>query len=78
MDKQSFTEVEAATFIGMSRSYLRKARIGLFDHHPTPPPKFIRVGTRGIRYLKQDLEAWLLGQPRGATIAAVSQNKIAE
>lgn len=70
-EKQSYKEREAAKYLNMSPSYLRKARIGLFDHHPTPPPKFIRVGTRGIRYLKEDLDAWLKGQPRGETLATL-------
>lgn len=71
MNKQSYKEPEAADYIGMSCSYLRKARIGLFDHHPVPPPKFIRVGTRGIRYLKDDLDAWLESQPKGETLASL-------
>ncbi len=71
MDKQSYTEAETSEYLCMSRSYLRKARMGLFSHHPTPPPKFIRVGTRGIRYLKQDLDAWLQSQPKGETLASL-------
>lgn len=55
--KHALTESEAALYIGLSRSYLRKDRCE--GHRPaTPGPPYIRVGT-AIRYLVSDLDAWL-------------------
>jgi len=56
--KRAFTEIETAEYIGMSRSYLRQARMEGNRNNRTPAPKFIKVG-RAVRYLKQDLDNWL-------------------
>ncbi|GAB1623760.1 hypothetical protein AAOGI_38100 [Agarivorans albus] len=57
-DKRVLTEQETAIYIGMSRSYLRQARMsGNRDNH-TPAPPFIKIG-RAVRYLREDLDAWL-------------------
>ncbi|MPW31534.1 helix-turn-helix domain-containing protein [Agarivorans sp. B2Z047] len=73
-DKRVLTEQETAFYIGMSRSYLRQARMsGNRDNH-TPAPPFIKIG-RAVRYLREDLDAWLcsfqrlehLGQLGGVT-----------
>ena len=58
--KRSLTEKQAADYIGMSRSFLRQARMngGGRDGH-TPGPAYIRVGQRAIRYLREDLDAWI-------------------
>lgn len=48
---------EAARFIGMSQSWLRKARIGLTDD---PGPKFRKVG-RKVIYPLQSLKDFLDG-----------------
>lgn len=58
-EKRSYQEDEAAYYIGMSRSFLRQSRMtGQLDGH-IPAPKFIRIGKRAIRYLKEDLDQWL-------------------
>ncbi len=55
---QALSETEAARYVGMSRSFLRKARMeGTRDHH-TPAPPFLRIG-RKILYLRDDLDQWL-------------------
>ncbi len=46
------TEAEAAQYLGVSRSFLRKARCY------GGGPRYCRLGKRAIRYRKQDLEAW--------------------
>ncbi len=57
-DKRVLTEQETAIYIGMSRSYLRQARMsGNRDNH-TPAPPFIKIG-RAVRYLREDLDTWL-------------------
>jgi len=58
MDKRSFTEKEAALYIGMSRSFLRQDRMNGFRKGRTPGPNYIRFD-RSIRYLKEELDAWL-------------------
>lgn len=57
-EKNSFTDIEAAAYVGISVATLRRGRIeGQREGHcPTPP--FIRIG-RLIRYLKKDLDQWL-------------------
>jgi predicted DNA-binding transcriptional regulator AlpA len=58
-EKRSFKEDEAGVYIGMSRSFLRQGRMtGELERH-IPPPPFIKLGRRSIRYLREDLDAWL-------------------
>jgi len=52
------TEPEAASYLGVSRQFLRKSRIdGNRVNHADAPP-FIRAG-RMIRYDIHDLESWI-------------------
>ena len=55
---RSLKEYHAAKYIGMSRSYLRQARMDGNREGRIPGPRFIRIG-RSIRYLIDDLDAWL-------------------
>jgi predicted DNA-binding transcriptional regulator AlpA len=59
MDKRTLTEQEAAQYIGMSRSFLRQHRMNGARNKRTIAPGHIRVGTRTIRYLIEELDAWL-------------------
>ena len=59
MNKTTLTEIEASEYIGMSRSFLRQDRINGFREKRTQGPKFLKIG-RSIRYLKEDLDQWLL------------------
>jgi predicted DNA-binding transcriptional regulator AlpA len=55
---RSLTEIQAANYIGMSRSFLAQSRMdGQRDHRTSAPP-FIKIG-RSVRYLREDLDAWL-------------------
>ncbi len=56
--KRAMSEIEAAIYIKMSRSFLRQDRMNGFRHDRTPGPRFVRIG-RYIRYLRDDLDAWL-------------------
>ena len=56
--RRGLTEQEAATYIGMSRSFLRQSRMDGKRANRTPGPPFMKIG-RKILYLKDDLDAWL-------------------
>ncbi len=57
--KRGYKEDEAADYLGMSRSFLRQGRMtGPIDGR-IPPPPFLKIGKRSVRYLKEDLDAWL-------------------
>jgi len=58
MKKRALNEQEAAEYTGMSRSFLRQARMNGQLPNRAPGPKFIRVG-RSIRYLVEQLDEWL-------------------
>ncbi|WP_018984312.1 helix-turn-helix transcriptional regulator [Salinimonas chungwhensis] len=52
------SEKEASQYICMSRSFLRQARMDGNRENRTPAPPFIKIG-RSVRYLREDLDAWL-------------------
>lgn len=56
--KRALSEIEASEYISMSRSFLRQARMEGNRENRTPAPPFIKIG-RSVRYLKDDLDAWL-------------------
>ncbi len=56
IEKRAYTEQETAAYIGMSRSFLRQARMEGLRKKRTKAPPFIKIG-RAVRYLKEDL--WL-------------------
>jgi len=60
IETQAYTEAEAAKYIGMSRSYLRQARMSGSLHSRATPPKHLKVGKKTVRYLKDDLDEWLV------------------
>lgn len=55
---RAMTELEAAHYIGMSRSYLAQARMEGHRENRTPAPQFLKIG-RSVRYLREYLDAWL-------------------
>ena len=57
-NQRALTEIEASHYIAMSRSYLRQARMEGNRKNRTPAPPFIKIG-RAVRYLREDLDAWL-------------------
>lgn len=52
------SEREAATYIGMSRSFLAQSRMDGPRRNRTPAPPFVKIG-RAVRYLRDDLDRWL-------------------
>ena len=56
--KRALSEIEASQYIGMSRSYLAQSRMDGPRESRTPAPPFIKIG-RSVRYLREDLDAWL-------------------
>lgn len=61
MTNQVMTEKQASKYIGMSSSYLQHARCYGVTGDKTPGPTYLRFG-RSIRYLRADLDDWLLGK----------------
>jgi len=58
LPQRGLTEQEAAAYIGMSRSFLRHSRMDGRRDNFTPGPRFTKIG-RSVRYLRDDLDAWL-------------------
>ena len=56
--RRALREPEAADYIGMSTSFLRQSRMDGDRENRTSGPKFLRIG-RSVRYLLEDLDAWL-------------------
>jgi len=55
---RAMSEPQAACYINMSRSFLRQDRMNGTRTNRTDGPPFVKIGRR-IRYLKDDLDAWL-------------------
>lgn len=57
--KELYTEAEAAHILGVSRSYLRHARMDGHRGNGIPAPNFTRIGSRTIRYKKEAIDQFL-------------------
>ena len=58
MKSSALRERDAAIYVGMSISYLRQTRMEGNRKGRTPGPAYIKIG-RAVRYLIEDLDAWL-------------------
>ena len=58
IEKRALTDPEASKYIGMSESFLRQSRMNGDRQNRTPGPLYIKIG-RAVRYLIEDLDAWL-------------------
>ena len=56
--QRALTELEAAQYISMSRSFLAQSRLEGNRYNRTNAPPFIKIG-RSVRYLREDLDTWL-------------------
>ena len=56
--KRGFHTLDAARYLGVSKSLLDHSRLSGFVADGIPAPPFIKIG-RTIRYLKEDLDQWL-------------------
>ena len=63
INKRLLTEIEAAEYIGMSRSFLRQGRMDGVRVNCTPAPKWIKIGLRSVRYAIEDLDEWINSFP---------------
>lgn len=59
IQRRLLTDPEAATYLGVSISFLRQGRMEGRRNNRSPGPPFIRMGSKAIRYDLQDLDAWL-------------------
>lgn len=60
-ERIALTEKEAAQYLGVSRSTLAQSRMNGFRENRFVPPPFVKIG-RAVRYIKQDLDSWLMKQ----------------
>lgn len=58
IQQRGFNEKQAAMYIGMSVSFLRKDRMHGVIRSRTPGPRWGKVGKRVV-YLRDDLDSWL-------------------
>jgi predicted DNA-binding transcriptional regulator AlpA len=58
MTQRALREPEAAQYLSMSPSFLRQSRMDGIRENRTPGPPFVKIG-RAVRYLVEDLDAWL-------------------
>ena len=56
---RALDEHEAARYCGISESFLRASRL---SNPRTAGPAYIRLGLRAVRYLPEDLDAWMTSQ----------------
>ncbi len=54
----TMSDIDAARYLGVSASFLRKARMEGDRHNYTPGPAFVKFG-RAVRYTLDDLNAWI-------------------
>jgi predicted DNA-binding transcriptional regulator AlpA len=58
--KRLLTEIEAADYLAVSRSYLRQSRSTSRPENSKPGPRWKKIGSM-IRYEVSDLDAWIDG-----------------
>ena len=61
--RRLLTDPEAATYLGVSLSFLRQGRMEGRRANRSPGPPFLKMG-RAVRYDLQDLDAWLAANRR--------------
>jgi len=59
-EEKILTEMEAAQYIRMSRSFLSKDRMNGYRQGHIQGPEYIKLGCRAIRYRKKDLDVWIV------------------
>lgn len=62
--RRLLTDPEAATYLGVSLSFLRQGRMEGRRAGRSAGPPFIKLGGRAIRYDLLDLDAWLAANRR--------------
>lgn len=64
LKRRLLTDPEAATYLGVSISFLRQGRMEGRRANRSPGPPFIKMG-KSVRYDIQDLDGWLSANRRG-------------
>lgn len=64
--RQPMKEADAASYIGMSVSWLRKARM----RDDLDQPAYLKIGSKAVRYHPDDLDAWMQSRRRQCAEAA--------
>lgn len=57
--KRGFSTRQAAEYIGLSPSWLRKKRLRGADDPGDPGPRFIKLEGGMVLYMREHLDAWL-------------------
>ena len=57
-NNHALSEIDAAQYISMSRSFLRQGRMNGDRAGRTPTPPYLKIG-RAVRYRIFDLDQWL-------------------
>ena len=70
IESRTLTDRDTAIYIGMSESWLRQARM---NGNPDAPP-FVKIG-RAVRYLRDDLDAWLESRRRTSSVIGSEHQK---
>lgn len=65
-NQRALTEAQAANYLSVSRSLLRQSRMNGKREGRLSGPEWIKLGSRSIRYLKEDLDAWLESFPKSS------------
>lgn len=64
IERRALTSAETTQYINMSESWLRQSRM----NGSSDAPPFIKIG-RSVRYLRDDLDAWLEQRRRRNTLS---------
>lgn len=59
VERRLLREREACVYLGVSRSFLARARCEGSTGNRTPGPPFIRLSDSAIRYALEDLNDWI-------------------
>ena len=72
MENRLLNDDEAATLLGVSASFLRKARCVGTLGNATPPPPYVKIG-RAVRYRRSDLDQWVAERVLNRSMPEVSR-----
>ncbi|RDH84506.1 MAG: DNA-binding protein [endosymbiont of Galathealinum brachiosum] len=64
--QRALTESQAAEYLSVSRSLLRQSRMNGERENRLSGPAWIKLGSRSIRYLIEDLDTWLESFPKSS------------
>ena len=74
MENRLLNDDEAATLLGVSASFLRKARCVGTSGRATPPPPHVQLG-RAVRYRREDLDRWIAERTLNRLMPGVTRER---